>query len=249
MHAHRLREMRAHRPTGRAQHQPPAHHEPRVVVDTGQHLRLPAVRQQHPADHVHLPQLHRPAPLPPLELAVPLAPRGRIDQVGPLQQPVDPRPRRHRIDTRPDRLMDQPPGPPVRVAAPGLQHPHLDRWIHLMRAPRRPMRPIRQPAQPLRLVPAQPPMHRLPRHVEPTRHLDNRDTIAPDSRSQDVTHQAEPSNFRVGRRGLEPRTYGLKAFPITPQTSRISSDCNGFRPTRTLPEPPRPVKKGPPPRA
>jgi hypothetical protein len=24
---------------------------------------------------------------------------------------------------------------------------------------------------------------------------------------------------RVGRRGLEPRTYGLKAFPITPQTT------------------------------
>ena len=49
-----------------------------------------------------------------------------------------------------------------------------------MRAPRRPMRPIRQPAQPLRLVPAQPPMHRLPRHVEPTRNLNNRNTITND---------------------------------------------------------------------
>ena len=28
------------------------------------------------------------------------------------------------------------------------------------------------------------------------------------------------NNFRVGRRGLEPRTYGLKAFPITPQTTQ-----------------------------
>ena len=27
------------------------------------------------------------------------------------------------------------------------------------------------------------------------------------------------NDFRVGRRGLEPLTYGLKAFPITPQTT------------------------------
>jgi len=54
---------------------------------------------------------------------------------------------------------------------------------------------------------------------------------------------------RVGRRGLEPRTYGLKAFPITPQKAKYQTIATGFQPTQTIPEAPRPVKKGPPPRA
>ncbi|MGA2037116.1 MAG: hypothetical protein ABSH04_05985, partial [Acidimicrobiales bacterium] len=35
-----------------------------VVVDAGEDLALGAVVQEDPADHVHLPQLHGPAPLP-----------------------------------------------------------------------------------------------------------------------------------------------------------------------------------------
>jgi len=40
--------------------------EARVVVDPGEHLALGAVGQEHPADDVHLPELHGPAPFPAL---------------------------------------------------------------------------------------------------------------------------------------------------------------------------------------
>jgi len=89
--AHRLGEVGADRPAGRSHHHPRADHEPGVVVDAGQDLALGPVGEQHPADDVHLPKLHRSAPLPPAEPAVPAAPGLRVDQLGTLERPVDPR--------------------------------------------------------------------------------------------------------------------------------------------------------------
>jgi hypothetical protein len=48
----------------------------------------------------------------------------------------------------------------------------------------------------------------------------------------------------VGRRGLEPRTYGLKAFAITPHTAEyqaIATDSDSPRPSQNHP---RPSRKG-----
>ena len=50
------------------------------------------------------------------------------------------------------------------------------------------------------------------------------------------------NDFRVGRRGLEPRTYGLKAFPITPQEAEyqaIAMDFGALRPSQYHPGPSR----------
>ena len=47
---------------------------------------------------------------------------------------------------------------------------------------------------------------------------------------------------RVGRRGLEPRTYGLKAFPITPKTTEyqaIAMDSDPPGPSQNHPGPSR----------
>ncbi len=78
-----------HRPAGGPGHHPGAHHEPGVVVDTGQDLALLIVGEEHPTHHVHLPQLHGPPALPALEPAVPPPPGQGVDQPGPLQGPVD----------------------------------------------------------------------------------------------------------------------------------------------------------------
>jgi len=47
---------------------------------------------------------------------------------------------------------------------------------------------------------------------------------------------------RVGRRGLEPRTYGLKAFPITlhiTEYQAIATDSDAPRPSQNHPGPSR----------
>jgi hypothetical protein len=50
------------------------------------------------------------------------------------------------------------------------------------------------------------------------------------------------NNFLVGRRGLEPRTYGLKAFPITPlgaEYQAIATDFGTSGPSQNHPGPSR----------
>jgi hypothetical protein len=49
---------------------------------------------------------------------------------------------------------------------------------------------------------------------------------------------------RVGRRGLEPRTYGLKAFPITPQRAEYQAIAMDFGPSRPSQKHPGPSRKG-----
>jgi hypothetical protein len=88
---HRGREVRAHGPAGRPQHQPGADHEAGVVVDPGQDFGLLATFEQDASHDVHLPQLHGTATLPALEAPVPAAPGGGVDQLGPFQRPVDAR--------------------------------------------------------------------------------------------------------------------------------------------------------------
>jgi hypothetical protein len=51
-----------------------------------------------------------------------------------------------------------------------------------------------------------------------------------------------------GSPGARTPNLRIKSLPDHTSGNRLSSDCNGFRLTQTLPEPPRPVKKGPPPR-
>ena len=52
-----------------------------------------------------------------------------------------------------------------------------------------------------------------------------------------------------GSPGARTPNLRIKSLPDHTADNRISSDCNGFRPTQTLSEPLRPVKKGPQPRA
>jgi ABC-2 type transport system ATP-binding protein len=59
-----------------------------------------------------------------------------------------------------------------------IEHPHLHGRAHLMRAPGWAVGAIDQAREALGLVPPEPSMHRLARHVIPTRDLDDRDTIA-----------------------------------------------------------------------
>ncbi|HEX5304237.1 MAG TPA: hypothetical protein VFW50_45315 [Streptosporangiaceae bacterium] len=61
----RLFERLADRPGGGPHDRLGADHEPGMVIDPGHDLHFGAVREEHPAHHVHLPQVHRPRPLPP----------------------------------------------------------------------------------------------------------------------------------------------------------------------------------------
>jgi len=54
------------RSRSRARHHLRGHDEPGMIVDALHDLRLRPVRKADTADDVHLPQLHRPRPLPPL---------------------------------------------------------------------------------------------------------------------------------------------------------------------------------------
>ncbi len=106
-----------------------------------------AVGQTHAAHHVHLPQLHRPGPLPALVVA-PLAPTGlRGDQTVADQAAIHRRAPRHRVE----------PSRSSRYTIVRGPHPGCARRIstirasttgrHLMRARHRPRAPIGQPAQ------------------------------------------------------------------------------------------------------
>jgi hypothetical protein len=57
-----------------------------VIIDAGEHLALAPVGEQHPADDVHLPQLHGPAAFPSLEPAVAHPSGARIDHARTLRQ-------------------------------------------------------------------------------------------------------------------------------------------------------------------
>ncbi len=152
----------AHRPASRPRQHRRADAVARVVVHPGQHLGLCPTGQPN-LDQVHLPQLHRPLPLPAFERTL-AAPTLRLDQPVADQQPPDPSPRRQRRHPTPLQLVQQPLWPPARVRPAQLTHPGLDDCRHLVRAARRPVRAIRQALQPALAVPVDPRMDRLARH-------------------------------------------------------------------------------------
>jgi hypothetical protein len=119
-----------------------------------------------PADHVHLPQLHRPAPLPALVIAAPpTAPPGRVNAPVAHQRPIHTRTAWHRIHTFALQLVDDARRTPARVGVPQHQHPRLQLRGHLMWTPMRTRRAVLQiQHRPLARVATQPGMHRLPRH-------------------------------------------------------------------------------------
>jgi hypothetical protein len=108
---------RADSPPGRHRDHRRDHDEPGMIVDAGYQLAGPAVGQRNPADNVHLPQVHRLGPLPPLEL--PLVLLGlRIDQSIADQDAVHRRPRRRRIGPASTQFMADPPRTPPRMLTP-----------------------------------------------------------------------------------------------------------------------------------
>nr|WP_232376657.1 hypothetical protein [Amycolatopsis aidingensis] len=114
---HRRGERRADRPPGRDRDHRRDDDEPGVVIDTGDQLARPAVRQRNTADDVHLPQVHRLGPLPPLERPLVLLSLG-IDEPIADQNAVHRRPRRSRINAAPAEFMTDPPSTPARMPPP-----------------------------------------------------------------------------------------------------------------------------------
>jgi hypothetical protein len=60
-----------------------------MIIDPGHDLDLGTAGQEDPAHHVHLPQVHRPRPLPPPVILPAPAPLARLDQAMAHQRPVD----------------------------------------------------------------------------------------------------------------------------------------------------------------
>jgi hypothetical protein len=174
MGAHRLSQRVAHRPGGGAAHHRRRHTKPRVVIDTSDDARLPAVGEQHTTDDIHLPELHRPGPLPALVVGALLAASLRLDKAVTNKTAINRRPPRHRhhpvtLEAMPDRAR-----PPPRMLTTQLHDARLDHRQHLMRAQPRHRRAIHQARQTPRRVTAKPPMHTLTRHPEPTGDLGHR---------------------------------------------------------------------------
>jgi hypothetical protein len=89
MLAQRLREGLADRPCRGAQDDLGADDEPGMVIDPGHDLDLRAIREVDAAHHIHLPQLHRPAALPPAVILPPAPALPRLDQAMADQRPVN----------------------------------------------------------------------------------------------------------------------------------------------------------------
>jgi hypothetical protein len=105
-----------------------------VVIDTRDEARLPAIGEEHAADDIHLPELHRPGSFPALVVGAPLAASLHLDQAVTDQTAIDRGPPRHRhhpvtLEAIPDRAR-----PPPRMLAAQLHDARLDHRQHLMRA-------------------------------------------------------------------------------------------------------------------
>lgn len=163
---------RADRPSGRPLDHRRDHAVPGMVIHSGHDLRLgqlagDRVDQHHPADDVHLPQLHRTLALPALVIRPFTPPDPRLDQPMADEDPIHGHPRRHRRH-RPGPLqhMSDPPRTPPRMLTPQLTDSRLHLGRRLMRTRRRPTRTICQPGQTRSLIPGLPPADRLPGHTQ-----------------------------------------------------------------------------------
>jgi len=115
-----------------ARHQRRRDAVPRVVVDPGQCLGGRAVAEQEATDDVHLPQLHRAAPLPALPHLASTLSRDRLDHARSNQTPVHRGLRRRGIHPLLGQLERQAPRAPVRPGSPHLEDRCLERGGHLV---------------------------------------------------------------------------------------------------------------------
>jgi hypothetical protein len=104
-------------------------------------------RQREPADHVHLPQLHRRAALPALPDLLAAVPTSRVNHANPDQRPTDPGLRGQRIDLLPPQLDEDPPSPQYGCA-PGAARAPAPRPPPTSDADTKPAGATGQPAPP-----------------------------------------------------------------------------------------------------
>lgn len=148
--------------------------EPGMVVDPGDDLGFGAIGEHDPADDVHLPQLHRPSPLPPHIVPAAPATLGRFDQTVADQDPIHRHPRRHRIRaSMPAQLERDPPGTPPRMKPTQLTHQRLHLRRCLMSTPLRSAGSVFQPGESPFGIAGEPGMDGLPGHPDPGCHLDH----------------------------------------------------------------------------
>jgi hypothetical protein len=167
--------MLADGPAGRAAHHRGDDAEPGVIVDASDNLGVRSVSQPDTVNDVQLPQLHRTIPLPACVVLPPPAPGSRLHQAVPHQHPVDRAHRRNRTGaTGAAQLELDPALTPPRMRPPQLADRGLDLRAGLRRMRVRPMRTISETVQTLFAIPADPSVHRLPRHPEPLGHLGDR---------------------------------------------------------------------------
>ncbi len=201
--------------------EPRAHAEPRVVIDPRHHRHLGAIGEVEPADHIHLPQLHRPGSLPPLVvLATPPA-LGRLDQAVAHQRPIHRRQRRQRIDPLLGQMEQDRALTPRRVRPAQLDNPRLDHRSHLMRARLRLGAPIGQPSQPVVRVTANPLVHGLADHPVPQGHIRHRRPVEDlHHRLVALLHQTQLHEhdglLRVRGRGSAHSEEGDNGQPVDP---------------------------------
>ena len=149
--------------------------EPRMVVHTGDHLRLATVGEPDPADNVHLPQFHRDLALPALVVLPAATPRGGHDQAVADKHPMHRDPGRDRAGTAVTAQLElDPSGTPPRMRPTHF----TDRGFHLRRGlargGMRPAGPVGQTVQALFGIPADPPVNRLTGDAEPFGDLGHR---------------------------------------------------------------------------
>gem|GEM_PF-5621124 len=203
--AHRLCQRLAHRTRCRPLDHMRGDHEPGMVIDTGHDARFPPVDQPHPTNDIHLPQLHRPRPLPPLVIGLLAPPRLRLDQPVAHQTSIHRRPTRQRH--HPLRLQpkqDRPRTPP-RIRPAQLHDPRFDFGRHLMRTRQRLLRPIRQTRQTFGRVATQPSMHCLARHTEADRNIGDRCSLVHHLEHRLITQLHKPQLHQHDDDLLEPR--------------------------------------------
>ena len=233
MGPHRLGQSLTHQPGRGPTDHLRRHTKPRMVVQSGDHPQLSATHQIHPTHDVHLPQLHRPCPLPPPVISPTSSPLLRVNQPMTDQaRSIDPR--RNRNHPLPLQVIVNRPRTPTRMSPTHLPDPRLN--LHhsrrLMRTRIRLRRPVHQPGQPLRGIPAQPHRtvcaqpHTDEPHPSPSPHPEPPtlpDTAAPQhpappTRSDPSSTRHEPHHRRRGgtrSRGPTSATHLLE--PLSPR--------------------------------
>lgn len=170
--------MGADRAQGGARHDPGADDEPAVVVDAGEELRLGPVLAEHPADDVHLPELHGPAPLPAL-----------VGREGPLlARDGEPAARQHAMDGReargrlaaPGQGEGDAPGAPVGVGESQLDDRRGALPVELAGHRVGTVAVVAQPDHPLGLVARHPGVDRLAADADLARHLGDGEAVPDD---------------------------------------------------------------------